>query len=179
MRRTIRLLFQQVSQPVMPILVAPSAPDVDKEQLCSMCERYQKILVCYTPKNANGVVSCVLQKNNDPLVFTTDERAAIVPAGSIIDSIEFFGIDYLITKEAFSIGLGQLNQDISFPLIVDTDTSISNERVGGCRDFVSYYPDGHNEKKILLCDNNVNVALSNPITSGYLQIVIKYHHKVV
>lgn len=152
------------------------------------CPWSQKILVCYTPRNQNQIetnnndngeiISCVTERNVDKLVFTMDPRAAIVPNGAIIDSIEFFGNDGFSTKDVFGIGLGQMNHDISFPLIVECDTSIANERAGGSREFLSYRSDGRNSKIMVANDSYVNVDLSHPITSGYLQIVIRYHNKI-
>ena len=111
--------------------------------------RNYKVLVCYLPfVKDEGIISCTLEKNSDKIVFTTDHRNAIVPSGAIIDSIEFFGLDSFETKDVFSIGLGQLNSDIMFPLIQDTDSSVANERVGGYRDFISCNPNGKNIKNI-------------------------------
>lgn len=156
----------------------PSAPVFPEPVCLSICDRH-KVLICYTPINACDVASCVYQRNTDPLVFTTDTRAAMIPAGAIIDSVEFFGVDDFITKGVFSIGLGQLNQNLSFPLIVESNITISNERVGGCRSFLTTSPDGYNEKTIVLCDSNVNVEFTNPVSSGFLQIMIQYHMKML
>lgn len=162
--------------------IRPSAPrfdDFDGEKKCG-CSRSQKILTCYTPKNSSGIVSCVSDnKDEDKVLFVKDKRAAIVPNGAIIDSIEFFGADNFYTKDYFSIGLGQLNQDISFPLIVDADSDTANEKVGGCRDFYSVQSNGKNDKNIVLMPSYVNVELQQPIVSGYLQIVIRYHTKII
>ena len=165
-------------------IVVPSAPpatDYDAVPFCKSgdCARSQRVLVCYTPSGAKSTVSCVLDRHDEPIVFTNDKRAAVVPAGAIVDSIEFFGIDGFASKDVFSIGLGQLNQDIAFPLIVDSDSSIANERVGGFREISSSNPDGRNEKNLVISNSFVNVELQQPITSGSLQIVIRYHNKLV
>lgn len=144
----------------------------------------KRSLVCYLPQMGDDVstprtVSCVTNKCNGMLVFTIDTNAAIVPNGAIIDSIEYFGYDTFTTKCEFSIGLGQLNSDITFPLIQDTTCTIANERVGGCRDFCSYALDGKNTKNIVLSNSHVNVELSSPVSSGGLQIVIYYHMKML
>lgn len=145
-------------------------------------ESSQKTLVCYLPKselNTTEIVSCVVEKGGPTLVYTTDSSAATIPEGAIIDSIEFFGYDNFTTKDVFSIGLGQLNEDISFPLIQKTTAAIANERVGGCRDFISYSNDGNNLKNIVICNSHVNVELGEPVTHGGLQIVIRYHMKML
>lgn len=157
---------------------APSAPYVP----CLPPEegRIQQLLTCYLPeRSSDGVVSCTREKGGDKIIFMKDHRSAIIPAGAIIDSIEFFGYNGFSTKDVFSIGLGQLNSDITFPLIQDSDSMIANERVGGCRDFFSFDRDGKNTRNIVICDSNVNVVLSSPVTSGGLQIVIRYHMKLI
>lgn len=142
--------------------------------------RAQQILVCYLPEHSNeGVYSCTREKDGDKIIFTTDHRAAIVPAGAIIDSIEFFGYNGFTTKDVFSIGLGQLNSDITFPLIQDTDSMIAQERVGGCRDYFSFDRDGRNTRNIVICDSYVNIVLSSPVIQGGLQVVVRYHMKLI
>jgi hypothetical protein len=161
--------------------IEPSAPMEYDTGMCSAgCQRAQKILVCYTPAdNSNGTVSCVSDRADPYVMFTTDKRAAVIPAGAIIDSVEFFGINGFSTKDVFSIGFGQLNQDIQFPLIIDAEPAVANERVGGFREFNSFHPDGRNEKNIVILPSFVNVDLGEPITCGSLQIVIRYHMKIV
>jgi hypothetical protein len=148
----------------------------------------RRTLVCYLPSSQEGggddelcarTISCVTNKCCGKIVFTTDINAAIVPAGAIIDSIEYFGYDTFTTKGDFSIGLGQLNSDISFPLIQDTTSTIANERVGGCRDFISCALDGKNSKNIVLANSHVNVELSSAVTNGGLQIIVYYHMKML
>lgn len=158
--------------------VEPSAPTLE-EGVNKCCARAQKSVVCYTPKNSHDIVSCTSARNGDVLLFLNDPRAVTIPAGAIIDNVEFFGVAGFSTKDVFSIGLGQMNQDISFPLIVDADPAMANERAGGCRDFISVHPDGRNDKKIVLTNSYINVELGQPITSGYLQIIIRYHLKSV
>lgn len=159
----------------------PSAPLYEEIKKCGGCVRSQKILTCYTPRNSSGIVSCVFDnKEEDKILFVKDKRAATIPSGAIIDSVEFFGVDNFYTKDYFSIGLGQLNEDISFPLIVDSDSDIANERVGGYRDFPSdKNNNGKNDKYIVLTPSYVNVELQQPIVSGYIQIIIRYHMKII
>jgi hypothetical protein len=110
--------------------------------------------------------------------LTTDNDLVTIPANAIIDSIEFFGFDGFATKESFSIGLGQLNHDLLLPLIIDTTHTIANEYNGGCREFLSDSHDGGKNNKTLVYANSfVNVIFKDPILSGYLQIIIKYHLK--
>lgn len=158
-------------QPAAATVVQPSAPvEVDP--------RLQRTLVCYIPVGMDaGIVSCTQVRGGGKLVFTTDHRCAIVPAGAIIDSVEFFGYDNFGTKDVFSIGLGQLNTDITFPLVQNADSTIANEKMGGCRDFISCEPDGKNLKNIVVYDSHVNVDLGKPVTNGGLQIVVRYHMK--
>lgn len=178
------ILSSPFSSTAAPSTIVPSAPMSylynNEYTTCSTaCKRAQKILVCYTPKNAAGIVSCVSDRDGDALIFTTEERAVMIPSGAIIDSIEFFGLDNFSTKDVFSIGFGQLNQDITFPLVIDTDSGIANERVGGCRDFSSCQSNGANTKNIVIIPSYINVELNQPITSGSLQIVIRYHLRII
>lgn len=135
--------------------------------------------VCYTPKNAVGMVS--LTKNLNSVfkkTLTTDQELVIIPANAIIDSVEFFGLNGFATKGVFSIGLGQLNDAILMPLIENSDSSVANEKIGGCRNFISNTASGKNNKNLVLFDSNVNIVLENPITSGALQVIVSYHMKI-
>jgi len=109
--------------------------------------------------------------------ITTDNSLIIIPANSIIDRVEFFGINNFSTKGVFNIGLGQLNGNILNLLIENATIEISNERHGGCRDFISINPDGSNTKNLVLVNSFVNVNVEHPITSGYLLVQITYHTK--
>lgn len=175
------MAFGGASANLYPNLSLASAPPAEHHSM-HIDPRSQHILVCYLPDipdDDEGVISCTLKRKGEKLVFTTDNRAAMIPEGAIIDSVEFFGINGFITKEVFSIGLGQLNTDISFPLVQDTNSTIANESVGGCRDFLSYDRDGKNIRNIVICNSNINVDLGAPVIHGELQIVVKYHMKVV
>ena len=134
------------------------------------------ILQCYIPKNANGTVSLV-KKMTTPRKMTNDQNLAIIPANAIIDKIEFFGINGFSTKDTFSIGLGQLNGHIMTCLVENTTAAIANEKVGGCREFISESLDGKNSKTLVLIPSNVNIVLENPVTSGSLLVIIEYHLK--
>jgi hypothetical protein len=136
-------------------------------------------IVCYTPKNAAGTVS--LLKNPNTLMkktLTTDQDLVIVPSNAIIDCIEFFGFNNFSVKGSFNIGLGQLNDSILMPLIENSDSVVANEKVGGCRQFISTSSNGKNNKSLVLFDSNVNIVLENAITSGGLKVIISYHLKV-
>jgi hypothetical protein len=134
-------------------------------------------LVCFTPKNATGTMSLLKTVSGTKKTITTDANLAIVPANAIIDKIEFFGINGFATKNTFSIGLGQLNDVIMLPLIENTDASIANERVGGCRQFSSSASNGKNTQTITIFQTYVNIVLDQPITAGSLQVVVYYHIK--
>lgn len=153
--------------------------DVPDAPRCASCPWSQRSSVCYTPRESDGLVSCANRRDSDKLVFTMDPRAAVIRAGAIIDSVEFFGVDGFSVKETFSIGLGQMNHDISFPLIVDADSSIANERSGGFREFLSCRADGRNSKVMVATDSFVNVDFAAPVTAGSLQVIVRYHDKNV
>lgn len=138
----------------------------------------RQIVQCFTPKNASGSVSLLTTSSaTSSKKITTDQTLAVIPANAIIDKIEFFGINSFSTKGNFSIGLGQLNNNIMTHLIENATASIANERVGGCREFLSFSPDGKNSKTIVLLQSNVNVVLEHPITTGCLHVIIEYHLK--
>lgn len=163
---------------------APSYADLSAEVLTiSMANdlRSQRVLVCYLPETSDpGIISCTLEKGGSKLIYTTDTRKASIPANAIIESIEFFGFNDFTTKDVFSIGLGQLNSDtFALPLITDADCSTANERAGGCRDFMFPNLDGTNNRNFVMYESIVNVDLSAPVTRGGLQIVIRYHMKIV
>lgn len=165
------------------VIVQPSAPSLSEVTINYNNNKNNNdnrgMIVCYLPKCPldDGIVTCSLVRDSERLIFTTDDRSAMLNSGSIIDSIEFFGHDNFATKGCFSIGLGQFNCDISFPLIQDATSSIANEKVGGCRDFFTYNNDGKNMRNIVTVDSFVNVDLSAPVTNGGMQIVIYYHLK--
>lgn len=132
---------------------------------------------CFTPRNASGTVSLVSNTDSARRQITIDQNLVVIPANSIIDRVEFFGVSGFSTKGSFSIGLGQLNGSIMTSLVENTTASIANEKVGGCREFLSISPDGKNLKTMVLLQSNVNVILENPVTSGNLLVVIDYHIK--
>lgn len=170
---------------------------MNDKNLALLCERYRGVCVCerkdeecknichykavcYSPKNASGTVSLIKTPNNDEKkTVTTDQDLIVVPANAIIDCVEFFGINNFSTKGSINIGLGQLNGAIKMPLIDNTDSIIANEKVGGYRQFVFSASNGKNNRNIVLFDSNVNVVLENPVTSGFLQVIITYHIKPV
>lgn len=145
----------------------------------SMTIQYNKRLVCYVPVHSEGTVSCVLEDGLAKSVMTTDKTLATIPLDAIIDSVEYFGIGGFATKDTFSIGLGQLNQGLMFPLIEDATSEIANERNGGCKQFLSYRMDGRNDRCIVLYESNVNVVFNQPVTNGSLMIAVYYHMKPI
>ena len=129
-------------------------------------------LVCYIPTNSDaGTVSCVVGNSIEKCTMTTDKSLVTIPVNAIIDFVEYFGTGGFATKDTFSIGLGQLNQELTLPLIEDATSEIANERNGGCKQFLSYRMD---ERKVLYA-SNVNVVFNQPVTVGGLMIVIYYH----
>jgi hypothetical protein len=134
-------------------------------------------ITCFTPKNSAGTVSLVNNANSTSKKITTDIELASIPANSIIDKVEFYGINGFATKGSFSIGLGQLNGSILTSLIENANASIANEKVGGCREFISVSHDGKNSKTLVLLQSNINIVLEHPITTGNLQVIIEYHAK--
>lgn len=132
--------------------------------------------ICYSPKNAvAGTVSLVNKSNVDKRKITT--QLETIPSNAIIDSIEFFGVGGFTTKGTFSIGLGQLNDVIKSPLIVDSNMAIANERAGGFRQFTSTDQTGKNNKNIVLYPNYINASFEHPVTAGSLQVVVYFHVK--
>jgi hypothetical protein len=135
--------------------------------------------ICYSPKNASGTISLIKTStnNDEKKTVTTDQDLVVIPANAIIDCVEFFGINNFSTKGSINIGLGQLNSSIMMPLIDNTDSTIANEKVGGCRQFVCSAQNGKNNRNLVLFDSNINLVLEHPITSGMLQVIITYHMK--
>ena len=134
-------------------------------------------LVCYTPVNATNTRSLLLSYKSQTKKISTDPDLAIIPVNAIINKVSFFGLDGFTTKGSFSLGLGQLNSVISLPLIENADAAIANEKVGGCRDFISNQLSGVNSKILVLVPLCVNITLEHTITIGGLQVVIDYEIK--
>lgn len=145
----------------------------DKPQSC--CEH--KKIVGFSPHGMKKYASIVKQKTNTPVVMTTDENVCMLPANSIIDMVEFFGLENFQTSGTFNIGLGQLNDVIILPLVEKAKATTANERNGGSRQFISTSADGSNEKHVTLYDSPININIEKPITSGHLLIHIFYHTK--
>lgn len=147
---------------------------IEKEE----CKKSNLKIVCFSPKNATGTVSLIkIANNDDKKTVTTDQDLVVVPANAIIDCVEFFGINNFLTKGSINIGLGQLNGAIMMPLIDNTDSTIANEKTGGCRQFVYSAQNGKNSRNLVLFDSNINLVLEHPVTSGTLQVIITYHIK--
>lgn len=100
-----------------------------------------------------------------------------IPVGAVIDWIEFNGVGKFSTRQPFSIGLGALNGNITFPLIIDGTTDIANEKIGGNRHFLSVNENGSTTHALVIFTSFVNVCLQAPIESGNLQVVVYYHLK--
>lgn len=134
-------------------------------------------IVCYSPKNASGVVSMTKTPTVTKKTVTTDQNLVTIPTNAIIDRIDFFGINNFTTKGVFSIGLGQLNDTPLMPLIENSDATIALDKSGGSREFPSTAANGKNAKNLVLFQSFVNLTLEHPVTSGSLQVVIQYRLK--
>lgn len=140
-------------------------------------------VICYTPtlpvkENVDEVnVSCVKDKQfakcNDP----TDKKLVEIPAGAIVDSIEYFGIGGFHTSRPFTIGLGTLNNNISMPLILDGTSEIANSTMGGSRNFINIVESGECDRNVVLYSGKINVYFEAPVTRGKLAILITYHRR--
>lgn len=158
--------------------IMPQIDDNDKQQHLPLCVApITKRLVGYIPLNSEGVVSCLARANLPKCTMTTDNNLVVLPSNSIIDSIEFFGSHGFNTKDEFSIGLGQLNQNISVPLINGAVAEIANEKIGGCRHFFAVQPDGSNDRNLVLVSSNINVSFAQPVLKGNLMVIVYYHSK--
>jgi len=131
----------------------------------------------FTPVRFTKIASLLKTPNNTVKKITTDEALLVIPTNAIIDKISFFGYDNFSTSGFFTIGLGQLNNNILVPLIEEATAEIANERVGGCRDFAALNSNGKNTKSLVLVNSHVNIAIEEPITTGYLLVEITYHIK--
>lgn len=132
-------------------------------------------VVGYTPKNLGKCASLVKTPKNNKALLLSDLELCILPKNSIIEMVEFFGLNFQ-TKGVFNIGIGQLNDQIILPLVENTKSVIANERHGGCRYFYPVSQDGSNSRPVTLYDSPINVSVDNPST-GYLQVVIYFHTK--
>lgn len=138
-----------------------------------------KSTTCYTPTGASDTVSLLKTPGLPRCTLATKAQSqlAVIPGNAIIDMVEYFGFGGLLTKGHFHIGLGQLNGGMLFPLIESGSSTIANEKVGGCRQFVTAAANGANEKNILLYPSYVNVTFEHPVSNGGLQVVVYYHLK--
>jgi hypothetical protein len=149
----------------------------EKKKECQKTNCSLKV-ICYSPKNASGTVSLIKTANNEERkTVTTDQDLVVIPSNAIIDCVEFFGINNFLTKGSINIGLGQLNGAILMPLVDNTDSTIANEKIGGCRHFICNAQNGKNNRNLVLFDSNINLVLEHPVTSGMLQVIITYHMK--
>jgi len=114
-----------------------------------------------------------IYNSNKKIIVNTDINLCLLPANSIIDMVEFYGLDKFDTKGTFNIGLGQLNDTIILPLVENTTAAIANNR--GCRQFIHSSIDGTTERNITLYETPINISFEHPINSGCLQVVIYYH----
>lgn len=133
--------------------------------------------VCFSPKNASGVVSMTKTPTVTKKTVTNDQNLVTIPPNAIVERVDFYGINGFATKGVFSIGLGQLNDTPLMPLIENSDTTIALDKSGGSREFPSTAANGKNAKNLVLFQSFVNLTLEHPITAGSLQVVIQYRMK--
>ncbi|ASZ85121.1 141L [Cherax quadricarinatus iridovirus] len=165
--------FAQVTQSTPTTAPVAAAVTTPKPKI-----HERRVVQVFTPRNVTKPVSLVNEINSEAVPLTTlDKKLVTIPANAIIDRIEYFGTNNFATKGNFSIGLGQFNGNIMVPLIENGTSAIANEKVGGCRDFISSSSDGKNNKSVALFESFVNITTDSPITSGFLQVVIEYHVK--
>lgn len=168
-------------------LVVPSAPmmigyaDDDAWTMSSAAVSVAGVethrIKCYTPADTVGhtAVSCITEQNGEAATLTTDKRLVVIPVDAIVDRVEFFGRDDFSVKERFYIGLGQLNDTITFPVIVGATSEIANEKIGGCFDFIGTDPSGASNKNVVLYDSFVNVNFDHALSRGSLIVFVTYH----
>lgn len=138
-----------------------------------------RVLTCYTPQFASmekGYVSMT----KDPSMSRTNvvnNTLVTVPAGAIVDMIEYSGVNSFSATGEFSIGLGQLNHDPSVYLIEGGTSLIANDNVGGCRQFISELDSGENNKVMVPYSNCVNFMCKGGVQKGSLRVDIYYHKK--
>ena len=138
-----------------------------------------KVLTCYTPACETiekGYVSMV----RDPSMKRTNvanNSLVTVPAGAIIDMIEYSGVNSFACVGGFVIGLGQLNSDVIVYLIDGGTSIIANDNVGGCRQFLSDHENGDNNKVRVAYSSYVNFKCIGGVQKGSLRVDIYYHLK--
>lgn len=138
-----------------------------------------KVLTCYTPLSESlekGFVSMtkdlIMKRTN-----IVNNSLAVVPAGAIIDMVEYSGVNAFTAAGDFSIGLGQLNNN-PVVLLIDGGTSlIANYGVGGCRQFLSENENGDNNKIAVPYSSFVNFSCKGGVSRGSLRVDIYYHVK--
>ena len=138
-----------------------------------------KVLTCYTPDCETiekGYVSMV----RDPSLkkkTVANGSLVTVPAGAIIDMIEYSGVNSFAATGGFTIGLGQLNGDSVTNLIEGGTSLIANDNVGGCRQFISENENGDNNKIKVPYNIYVNFRCIGGVQKGGLRADIYYHAK--
>jgi hypothetical protein len=149
---------------------------VPLNELVRKDELKNQVVTGYTPVDASESVSLVAHPNSNT-VSVHNHNLIMVPGGAIIDKVEFQGVNGFHAKDHFDIGLGELNHRIAFPLIIGSTATIANEKVGGCREFVTTNPDGKNDKNINLYPGYVNVHFESPPLAGSLRVDVYFHMK--
>lgn len=138
-----------------------------------------KVLTCYTPDCETiekGYVSMV----KDPSLkkkTVANSSLVTIPAGAIIDMIEYSGVNSFAATGGFAIGVGQLNGDAVAYLIEGGTSVIANDNVGGCRQFISENENGDNNKIKVPYNSYINFRCPGGVQKGGLRADIYYHVK--
>lgn len=137
------------------------------------------VLTCYTPDCETidkGYVSMVREPSMKKATVVGPSLVT-VPAGAIIDMIEYSGINSFSATGGFVIGMGQLNNDFTVYLIEGGTSLIANDNVGGCRQFLSDQENGENNKIRVPYSSYVNFQCKGGVHKGTLRVDIYYHIK--
>lgn len=110
------------------------------------------------------------------VTVSTNPSLVVIPAGVYLDAIEYQGESSFRASQAFKIGLGQLNNTISTPLIEGGTTQIANERGGGGRLLSGNSVNGAN-KIYTTAPTYINFVSEGDIQAGHLRVDLYYHTK--
>ena len=75
----------------------PESYEQPQPQLIQTSPSNHKTLICFTPRNASGIVSLVKTSSiTSSGKITIDDNQAVISVIAIIDKVEFFGINHKI-----------------------------------------------------------------------------------
>lgn len=138
------------------------------------------IITCYTPVHSSmekGTYVSMVKTPTDTKTNVIKDTLAVIPAGAIIDMVEYSGINSFSATGTFSIGIGQLNHTFLSTLVSNGTSLIANGTAGGCRNFISDSETGENNKIKVPSPYNINFISGGGVQSGNLRIDIFYHVK--